>query len=283
MDAPSGPDIVRRDVDFALDDAAVPIDWCGDDVYHTTLLEALSLVFPEGERFFVDAVKRYRDVLTDGELRERVAGFIGQEAMHGREHRALNEIIAARWRVTPRLDRHVRTVLGRVRRILPASSQLAVTAALEHFTALMAEALLRQPRMRDEIHPSVRNLWLWHALEESEHKAVAFDVWRARGGGYIHRVAIMIATTAVFFAVISSFQFALLRERGALRRPWTLARGFVASWVHPGYLGRLLPAYLHYFWPGFHPDDRDMRATLDEWRTRLFGDRGELATCVRAA
>src|SRR5438067_753159 len=177
--------IIRRDVDFDLDASAVPRDWNGGDPFATAFLSALSTLFPEGERFFVESVKKHADVITDEDLRARVAGFIGQEAMHGREHKALNTVLAANG-YTPalRVDPWLRWFLRRVVcRVLSPRSQLAATCALEHFTAIMAEQLLSLPRMHDDLHPSIRPLWLWHALEESEHKAVAFDVCRAARGG----------------------------------------------------------------------------------------------------
>jgi predicted metal-dependent hydrolase len=263
-------EILRRDVDFGLDADRVPRDWCSSDAFSTTFMNALSLLFPEGERFFVESVKQHRDRITDGELLAAITGFIGQEAMHGREHRALNELIVAHGYIdAPAIDCGVRDGLERAKRVLSPASQLAVTCALEHFTAMLAEALLSDARMRGELHPEVQQLWLWHALEESEHKAVAFDVYTAAGGGYLRRVAIMLVTTAAFFAAHAHVQTLLLQRRGILTRPWRWLHGVTRMWVYPGYFTRLLPAYLHYFAPGFHPSHRDTTALLEVWRQRL--------------
>src|SRR5687768_6339502 len=136
-------DIPRRDVDFALDPESVPRDWCHDNAYQTTFLNALSLLFPEGEKFFVDSVKHARSRVTDPALQRQITGFIGQEAMHGKEHRAFNELLVAHgFPSAPAIDRRLRRFLRMVRKTLPPQSQLAVTCALEHFTAMMAEELL---------------------------------------------------------------------------------------------------------------------------------------------
>jgi predicted metal-dependent hydrolase len=270
-----GNDISRRDVNFAFDH--VPRDWCHDDAYQTAFLNALSLLFPEGEKFFVDSVKHYKARIADPVLQREIAGFIGQEAMHGREHRAFNEMIVAHGYVSaPRVDRRLRGFLGLVRRVLSPRSQLAVTCALEHFTAMLAEQLLGEERVRAEIHPSVRPLWLWHALEESEHKAVAFDVYRAVGGGYARRVAIMLLTTFVFFVAQGLAQTRMMADRKILWKPWRWVRGITRMWIYPGFFTRLFPAYLAYFAPSFHPDDRDTRTLLATWRDALFGDAGAL-------
>jgi predicted metal-dependent hydrolase len=274
--------IPRRDVDFGLSPDHVPRDWCAKSAYETTLLNALSLLFPEGERFFVDSVKHYKGDITDPALLRAIAGFIGQEAMHGKEHRAFNDLMIEHgFTEAPAIDRGLRAFLGTVRRALSPASQLAVTCALEHFTAMLAEALLDDRHMRDELHESIQPLWLWHALEESEHKAVAFDVYETVDGSYARRIAIMLLTTAVFFAATAYVHARLMRTRGIFWKPWRWVRGATRLWLYPGYFGRLLPAYLAYFKPGFHPDERDTRELLASWRERLFGEAGTLRERTR--
>ena len=273
--------IPRRQLELDFDPEAVPRDWYAGDAYTTTFLDALSLLFPEGERFFVESVKQHKQFV-HGELRAEVAGFIGQEAMHGKEHRAFNEMLVAHgYAQAPRVERGLKWFLRRVRRTLSPRSQLAVTCALEHFTAILAEGLLSDPRMRHDMHDSVRGLWAWHALEESEHKAVAFDVYRAAGGGYTRRAAMMMLTSAVFFGYLGVTHARLMATRGILFRPWRWVRGMTRMWIWPAHFTRLVPAYFAYYRPGFHPDDRDTRALLATWRDRLFGDAGELRDRVR--
>src|SRR6185503_19926900 len=146
------------------DPTRVPRDWANGDPYETTFMNALSTLFPEGEKFFVESVKQQKHHVTDPALERDVAAFIGQEAMHGREHRAFNDLLLADgFRETPRVEANLKWFLKRVRRRLSPMSQLAVTCALEHFTAMLAEGLLRDPRARQEMHPDVAPLWLWHA------------------------------------------------------------------------------------------------------------------------
>jgi uncharacterized protein len=276
--------IPRRDVDLDIDPAAAPLDWCNGDAFETTFLNAFSLLFPEGEKFFVESVKQQRDRVTDPELQREIAGFIGQEAMHGKEHRAFNALIAEHgFKEAPRVEAKLRGFLKLVRKTLSPMSQLAATTALEHFTAILAERLLSDDaRMRDRIHPTVKPLWLWHALEESEHKAVAFDVYKATGGGYARRIAIMMLTTIVFFAAQGIIHARLMATRGILWKPWRWLRGAAAMWIYPGPFTRLLPAYLSYYRPGFHPNDRDTRALLAAWHVELFGTSGMLRDRVHA-
>jgi predicted metal-dependent hydrolase len=276
--------IVRRRIDFEFDPASVPREWYRGDAHLTAFWNALSLLFPEGERFFVESVRRFRDRIDDPEQRADIEAFIGQEAMHGRGHRAFNDMLRERSpRVVERTDRELRHLLNLARRTLTARGQLAVTCALEHYTAILAEQLLQRDDHRGSGHPSVRPLWVWHALEESEHKAVAFDVYRSVGGGYLRRVAVMLLTTFFFVAETARVHARFLRAEGRLGdvRGWLRALDYF--WRRPGLFRRLVPAYLDYFRPGFHPHDRDTTWLLDEWRERLFGEHGELRDRLRAA
>jgi len=274
---PLSAPLLKRRIDFDFDPQTVPRDWYRGDAHLTTFWNALSLLFPEGERFFVESVRRFRDRIDDPSQRAAIDGFIGQEAMHGRAHRAFNDMVRQRdLAVSAEAEAGLRRLLAFARRTLTPKGQLAVTCALEHFTAILAEQLLERDDHRDSGHPSVQPLWTWHALEESEHKAVAFDVYRAVGGGYARRVALMLVTTAIFFAEVANVHVRFLRAEGELWnvRGWARALGYF--WVRPGLFRKLVPAYLDYFRPGFHPDDRDTASLLDSWRERLFGPEGEL-------
>src|SRR5947209_20407206 len=77
------------------------------DLVLSHLAAALSAVFPDGEDFFVRSVRHFRDGVADPALKRQVAGFIGQEAMHGREHRVLNDRLDALRYPTTRVERLV--------------------------------------------------------------------------------------------------------------------------------------------------------------------------------
>jgi uncharacterized protein len=249
----------------------------GGDLIPSHLAAALSAVFPEGEDFFVRSVRRFRDQITDPELKRQVAGFIGQEAMHGREHRAFNDRLDELGYPTKRMERLTKRFLGLRERLLPAKSNLAVTAALEHFTATLAELVLTSEETRDQFgHEAVRDLFVWHALEESEHKAVAFDVYRAVGGTERMRVVTMNVIRVVFVGSMAlQIMVSLLGDRetyrpGQLLRSW---RSFRRSPILSEAVRRQLRDYNR---PDFHPDDRDTTDLIAQWRSELFGEYGTL-------
>jgi predicted metal-dependent hydrolase len=246
------PDIPRRKIDFDFDPDKVPLDFYGGDPIQSLFMASLSLVFPEGERFFVDSVMHYRDRLDDPELAAAVKGFAAQEGNHARAHAAFNAMVRAQGlEVAVDLERKVKHLLRFRKKTAPAAARLAVTCALEHFTAILAEQLLTDEDHRERLHPSVRDLWVWHALEESEHKAVAFDVFQKVSGSYAIRARVMLIATAFFMGFIAYSHMRLVKERGLLTDVRGLFRTFdsplAPAWpfpqAHPG-LPRLFPAGL---------------------------------------
>lgn len=247
-----------------------------DDLIGSHLIAMLSAVFPDGEDFFVRSVRNVRDQVTDPELKRQVAGFIGQEAVHGREHRVLNERLAELGYPTHRVEKLVKWGLGTRERIMSPTSNLAVTAALEHFTATFAELVLTDERAREMIGGEVEELLLWHALEESEHKAVAFDVYKAIGGSERTRVITMNALTFGFLGFMAlHVSLSLLADRstyqrGRLLKSWKRFKR--SPYMHPK-LWRQLRDYNR---RDFHPDDRDTADLIERWRSELFGEHGTL-------
>ncbi|MCE7889069.1 MAG: metal-dependent hydrolase [Sorangiineae bacterium PRO1] len=270
-------DIPRRSPDFVFEPESIPAGFYAGDPMLSLVPAALSLVFPEGERFFVESVVRYKDEISDPELRQRIADFAAQEGKHSNAHLAFNAMLRAQGlEVFPELERQVKFLLRRGALTHSPAGRLAITCALEHFTAVMAEQLLTNADLREAFHPAVRGLWLWHALEETEHKSVAFDVYEQVDGSYARRAAVMLTTTLFFVGFIALAHRRLRQARGRARDLGAFARTFGHFWLTPGHFRRLLPGYLRYFAPGFHPDGRDASALVREWRERLFGPDGML-------
>ncbi len=270
--------VPTRRVSFEESLRDVPRHFAGDgDLLLSHLFAAMSSVFPDGEDYFVRSVRRFRDDITDPELRTAVAGFIGQESVHGREHRALNARFAELGYPTRTFERLTRRALRFRERIASDRMNLAATAALEHFTAVLAELPMTQAEARDAIgHPAVRDLFLWHALEESEHKAVAFDVYRAVGGTERMRILTMklirvgLVVSMGFLVMVSLLGDRAAWRPGALRRSW--ARFKLSPIMQP----EVWHALCEYDRVGFHPDDRHTDHLVELWRAELFGDDGRL-------
>ena len=269
---------VRRP-DFQFDSAPPGAGryWFGGDAFLTHLLHALSLTFPEGERFFMEAVRHYAPRIESATLRHEVSRFLAQEGMHGRAHDAFNAWIRAQGNDTAWIEQNVKEDLARTRRYRRPREQLAVTCALAHFTAILAELLLDDEKLRDSMEPEVRRLWTWHAIEETEHKAVAFDTYLAVGGTYRMRVATMLFTTVLFLSHVLRYQARLMRADGGAGGTRAILRGWMRMWITPGVLRPVIPAYLDYFRPRFHPWSRKTSATFDALRRSIDGAVAEAA------
>lgn len=249
--------------------AEVPRYWMDGDPYATHMLNALSLTFPPGERLFMAAVRALRHKVDDPALKEQVKAFLSQEALHSREHSALNEWLDRAGYPAKKIEQEVTDEIAQRRSQRGAYQDLAVTCALEHFTAIMAESWLKHPEIREECHESLQALWLWHAIEELDHKAVAFDVYQAAGGRYSERAITMLFVTIGLIGGISIYQAQLMAHDGELTNVRSWAKGLWKYWGPRGYFTKLVPSYLRYFRRDFHPWDSDETQLMEKAEAEL--------------
>jgi predicted metal-dependent hydrolase len=262
-----GSSILPRPLRLHLD-GRTPRYWLGGDGVSTQLFNALSIVFPRGERMFVEAVRDHKDAVSDPALKQAVRDFIGQEVNHGRAHVEFNAWLASLGLPIAELEREIEAHMQRSARLSPAQ-RLAATCALEHFTAILAAALLRHPELLAKMHEDVRPLWLWHAIEELEHKSVAFDVYRASGGTERMRIVLMAIVTVTFLSRVARRHRRLLRAEGLFADRRARLRSALAFFGPGGVLAGALPDYLAYYRPGFHPSQIDDAALLSAGRAAL--------------
>ncbi|HLZ82088.1 MAG TPA: metal-dependent hydrolase [Caulobacteraceae bacterium] len=270
-DRPAPVSITPRDLHFDIGGGRTN-DWLGGDAVGTAVFNAFSLTFPEGERLFMDAVREYRPHLT-GRLLEEVRAFISQEAVHSREHRSINGLLDRQRYPVDAIEAAIRERMVRVRERGPMA-MLSVTIALEHFTAMMADLLLGDERLLAGAPPDVARLWQWHALEEFEHRSVAFDVYAEATRDWTPRKRqrarnrVMRTVTVFFVTAITRAAARLLAADGM--SPWS-ARArvlwFLFGW--PGPFRRCLPRYRDWFRADFHPSWHDNRPLLERWRAEF--------------
>ena len=262
------PKVRQPEFDLAED---VPRYWWDNDPAKTLLLAAMSSGFPPGERFFIDTVRHYQDQITDPELKAAIKGFIGQEAHHSKEHKALNGFLGDRGINLERLESDVQVFMNWMRKNLSPERQLAHTVAVEHFTALMAEEFLLKYDALEEMDPRMAPIWAWHAIEESEHKAVAFDVYKAVGGSEFVRVTEMMLVSVMFPLFTSIHLAQLMKEDGQLFNFKSWAGFAKYMWGKPGVFRKLLPSYLKYYSPNFHPWNHDSRSLVQKAKQKWLG------------
>ncbi|MDE2403866.1 MAG: metal-dependent hydrolase [Sphingomonadales bacterium] len=262
--------LVRRRPDWPAGSAPRLLDrrwWAGGDPIATAWFNALSATFPKGEAFFIESVRA-----CSGGAAEPLAGqirdFIAQEANHSREHIAFNRLVRGAGYDLSRIEARIDGLMALSRERTDAAN-IATTMALEHFTAIFAHDLLAHPDMLAGCDPALAALWRWHAIEEIEHKAVAYDTFLHATAGWSSwqrwwvRSLMMLVVTKTFFAHRVADALDLLRQDG-LRGPktWRRLAGFLFR--EPGVLRRIFPAWCSYFRPGFHPWQIDDRGLIAE-------------------
>jgi predicted metal-dependent hydrolase len=254
---------VRR---VSFDFSYTPRYWNAGEPAITAFAYALSAVFPEGERFFIDAVRNFRDRIDSPALARQVNAFVGQEAQHGRVHEAYNAHAESHGFAVGDVAAVAAQRLELARAQLSEENQLALTCALEHFTAMMAGQLLADPRYTQNLPDAHATLWRWHAAEEAEHKSVAFDVYQAVDGNYVRRVVVYSCATFSFALGTGLSTVHLMAKDGRrfdVRSYVALAR-FLFS--EPGLIRNMAPQWLGYFRSDFHPADRDDAPLIARWK-----------------
>ncbi|WP_425388541.1 metal-dependent hydrolase [Croceicoccus bisphenolivorans] len=259
------PTIIVRDRRFSRQQLSARW-WVGGDPFATAVFNSLSLSFPRGEAYFIESVRVFRDDV-DEPLASEIRAFIAQEVNHSREHLAFNRAVADAGYDTKGLDAVIAAVLGEARNRPPIVS-LAATMALEHFTAMFAHLLLVDRSILANADPALADMWRWHAIEEIEHKAVAYDTWLhatkdwPRLRRWKVKALLMLVCTRNFMMLRYQGAIELLRQDGITgwRAHWGVLR---YAFGKPGMVRRIASEWIAYFLPGFHPWNRDDRALIE--------------------
>jgi predicted metal-dependent hydrolase len=283
LPTPGDLSITPRDRRFGRE-TATPRLWHGGRVEATAIYNALSTTFPAGEAFFVESVRAFREGAPP-KLAEEIKGFTTQEAIHSREHDAFNKRATHSGYDLSKLEERVNWRLS-VTRGKPPIVSLGATMALEHFTAILAHQLLANPRHLDGAEQETADLWRWHAVEEIEHKGVAYDTWLfatrdwPRWKRWKVKAKVMLYVTRNFVVDRTAGALELMRQDGVTGlKSWSLLLGYL--WVRPGMFRKIAGAWIKFFLPGFHPWNEDDRHLLAAYPTIASGD--EPARKVRRA
>lgn len=263
---PADLDIVVRDERFNRN--TTPNRWWAGEPFGTAWHNALSATFPRGEAYFIESVKAHRDGASP-KLEAEIRAFVRQEINHTREHVAFNKLAENHGYDIKAIDKRVEELLAMTKN-RPVIVNLAATMALEHYTAMMAHEFLVNPQHFSEADPEVRAMWQWHAIEEIEHKGVAFDTYMHATRNWTPwrrwklRSLMMLIVSFNFFKNRWEDTMNLLAQDGITgwKARWGL---FKYLTVTPGVVRRIFPAWLAYFKPGFHPWDHDDRALIRKY------------------
>jgi len=252
----------RKSFDIA---AALASDWNGGSAFKTAWFNSMSILFPLGEKFFIDSVRHFKDQVEDPQLLAEISGFQAQESTHRLQHQKYNELMCEmRNYDLVRFEKNERARIEWAKRELSAHRRLAGTVASEHLTAIMAHDMLTRKDTLVDANEQIAGLWKWHGVEETEHKAVAFDVYLAVGGTVKVRRLAMIHSTIFFFKDTFRNLCIMLQLDGKLWSPREWLRGFYFLFGKPGILRRMFIPWLRFFRKDFHPWQNDNRHLVDE-------------------
>jgi predicted metal-dependent hydrolase len=238
--------------------------WNGGDPIATAFFNGLSVVFPQGESFFIESVRAFRDKVPESQI-PQIDAFIKQEAAHSREHIHFNRQVEESGYDVTEIEAELTENFAQ-REHNPPIVNLMLTVCFEHLTAIFAHQCLASDRDFRGAKPETVRLWRWHAIEEIEHKAVAYDTWLA-ATQHLTSYKRWKFRSLVMLKATNQFLRARLRNMGrfyrqdAIDTPRTWAKTFYYLVVYPGILRRMFPAWLRFFRPRFHPwqhDDRDL-------------------------
>ncbi len=243
--------------------------WAGQDPFLTHLFNGMSGIFPQGELYLIETLRQLRGRISDPVLQAEISSFIGQEAMHAKEHLAFNRYADQQGINIASLERYVNFLYRMFRAYLPPMHNMAIGCAVEHITATLGAELLRRDDLNRLLTGPVGELWLWHALEENEHKAVYFDAYQALGGHYALRALWMaVAGSAVMMFIGYNMTRLLYADR---QLTWSGTRNFIRLLFGAEGLvsNQTRREWLDYFSRDFHPNDHDSLAIQQIWRERL--------------
>jgi predicted metal-dependent hydrolase len=259
--------VAREKLDFGLNEG-VPRWWFDQNPYKSRMVDALQATFPDGERYFIACVRAFREQITDPKLQAEVKTFIRQEGQHGIVHSHYNQILREQ-------GMDIDAIVGFIQRFdafmtghFSKEYNLALTAAFEHFTAMLAEIFFVNKHTLAKADPKMRAMTAWHAVEEMEHKAVAFDVMqKVAKVGYFKRCLAMVHVTVFLSYLTIRFTNRLLKNDGFSfgQRMWMTLK---CRWWLFGYKGLIsshLGSLLAYFRPGFHPWQQDAIHNYEAW------------------
>ncbi len=279
--------VARENLDFELNES-IPRHWYRGDPFKTRILDGLQVGFPDGERYFISSIRSVRERIQDSKLLIEVKDFMRQEGQHGIVHTKYNQMLEKQGAPIQEIIEDMNRRIARYNRVFSIEFNVALTAALEHFTALLAEAFFARKRDSEGSDPRIRAIFAWHAIEEMEHKAVAFDVMTSVTSiGYFRRVGAMIYASGALQYSMSKYVNMMLKADGYSWWQRKILKLKNLAWLYGrnGLMARLAPKILMYMLPGFHPnkipDLHNYPAWVEEYERS--GDPGRAACALYAA
>jgi len=273
----SKPEIRTRKMKFNFEEVTSSNYWNGNSLV-SSFFAAMSATFPLGEKEFIEAVRMYKDRISDPELQKEIKAFIGQEGHHSFQHRQLNDSFEKQGWDTHRIEDKLRNKLALYARHFSPETRLARTVCFEHITAIMAEFMLGNQDIFDGISEELTSLFLWHAVEEIEHKSVAFDVYeiavadRAKLRRQMVIVTIDFTITMLYYQLMAHVWARSLPSWSDIKGAWSFFFG------KKGMLKKMAEPYMRFYQKDFTPWGEDNSELIDAWKASKYASNEILPT-----
>lgn len=259
--------IPKRKMEFGFDSIDRPFFFDGNGIL-STYFAAMSVVFPPGEKEFVRSVGFFASKIEDPELREKVKEFSAQEAQHRLQHKRANERLDEMGYCATEFEQDFEEEIQREVSELSDEERLAGTVCAEHITAVLGHAILSNPELIAKMDRPVRDLLYWHAVEELEHKAVAFDVYESTVKDMKLLRRALAVQTYLFCKTVAKYQLRMMwkmKYRPSLKESLQAWQFFMGP--KNGLIGKLRKPFMEFYRKDFHPWDVDDRALIEKWKS----------------
>lgn len=278
-------EVVPRDLTFDLNKDNVHKYWFNDDPWNTLWMTAVLAAVPEGERWVMRSAAMLLDKIDDPAVRQAGVDFCKQERIHAREHDVMNEISIEHGLPLDDIESTFVVIREFLKKNLSPEMQGALAASFEHFTAILSSVFLEYPEMFEDTEPEVVNMLFWHFVEETEHKAVSFDVFsHASGKGplaYLRRVTAMATSSVVGVpGITAALVYLLWKDKQFTNLPSAL-KMLDTTLVRPGVMRHIVKLYFPYYRPSFHPWKDDNRDVIHVWK-KSFDETGDAGAAFKA-
>ncbi|MBT7610918.1 MAG: metal-dependent hydrolase [Bacteriovoracaceae bacterium] len=235
-----------------------PKHWHSNSPFKTHFLNSLTLIFPTGEKYFIRSIKCLLVNVQSEILQKEAKLFIKQESEHFKEHEKFFKVLKKQgYKLNSLVDLLDHIVNNLLEPYLDSKTNLSITAGLEHITALLAEISLEE-NFLDEAPQKIQDLFNWHAAEEIEHRAVAFDVLKEVTRSYSKRIQGII----IGYIIISSFSALtttyLLYQDKELFKLKTVKDCSQLFFTEQALFIKAIKIFLRYLDPDFHPDNEKL-------------------------
>lgn len=237
--------------------------WYDGKPLSTQLLNAYTLLIPEGEQFVIRTCAPYLQQASL-ELRDELRKLFFQEGQHSREHGRVLKAMHADGLSLDSVRKPMEWIFYRVLEpSSPRKLRLATAAAIEHHNAVIATYFLNQALLRGIRSGELCRLFLWHFSEEIEHKETAFKLLQSVSRSWPLRALGLIVSLGTFMLSLVLGMLLLALKTGSV-----LAGGFWSEfYIHccsrGGLLAAIVKESMRYLRPGFIPSLEESRTLLD--------------------